>query len=61
MAALVGVRRNPSLQEFSERLLARGKPKTVALVAWMHKRLIILHAVVRDRIPWAPHHAAVLP
>jgi transposase len=61
MAALVGVRRNPILQEFYERLVARGKPKKVALVACMHKLLIILHAVVRDRTPWAPAHAAVLP
>jgi len=61
MAALVGVRRNPVLQEFYERLLAHGKPKKVALVACMHKLLIILHAVVRDHTPWSPAHAAVLP
>jgi transposase len=54
MAALVGVRHNPVLRAFYERLLARGKPKQVALIACMHKLLTILHAVLRDRTPWQP-------
>jgi transposase len=54
MAALVGVRHNPVLRTFYTQLTARGKPKQVALTAWMHKLLIILHAVVRDRTPWQP-------
>ena len=54
MAALVGVRHNPVLHAFYERLLARGKPKKVALIACMHKLLTILHAVLRDRTPWQP-------
>ena len=54
MAALVGVRHNPLLRCFYDGLLARGKPKTVALTACMHKLLTILHAVVRDRTPWQP-------
>src|SRR5262249_20226098 len=54
MAALVGVRHNPVLRAFYERLLARGKPKKVALTACMHKLLTILHAVLRDRTPWPP-------
>jgi transposase len=53
-AALVGVRHNPVLRAFSERLLERGKPKKVALTACMHKLLTILHAVPRDRTPWQP-------
>jgi transposase len=52
MAALVGVRHNPVLRAFYEVLLARGKPKKVALTACMHKLLTILHAVLRDRTPW---------
>jgi transposase len=60
MATLVGVRRNPALQAFYERLVARGKPKKVALTACMHKLLAILHAVLRDQTPWAPGHAALL-
>jgi len=54
MAALVGVRHNPILRAFSERLLAQGKPKKVALTACMHTLLTILHAVLRDRTPWQP-------
>jgi transposase len=52
MAALVGVRHNPVLRAFYERLLARGKPKKVALTACMHKLLTILHALLRDRTMW---------
>jgi transposase len=54
MAALVGVRYNPALRAFYERLLVHGKPKKVALTACMHKLLTILHAVLRDRTPWQP-------
>jgi transposase len=54
MAALVGVRRNPALRRFDDGLLARGKPKKVALIAGMHTLLTILHAVLRDRTPWQP-------
>src|SRR5262249_28757477 len=53
-AAVVAVRHNPVLPAFYERLLAAGKPKTVALTACMHKLLIIPHAVLRDGIPWQP-------
>ena len=54
MAALVGVRHNSVLRSFYEGLLARGKPKKVALTAWMHKLLTILHALLRDGTPWQP-------
>ena len=53
-ATLVGVRHNPVLRTFYERLLARGKPKKVALTACMHKLLAILPAVLRHRTPWQP-------
>src|SRR5262245_447763 len=51
-AALVGVRHHPLLRAFYDQLLARGKPKKLALIAWMHQLLIILHAVLRDRTTW---------
>jgi transposase len=60
MAALVGVRHHPVLQAFYERLVARGKPKKVALTACMHKLLTILHAVLRDQTPWSSGYAAAL-
>ncbi len=52
MGALVGVRHNPMLRTFYERLLAKGKAKKVALTACMHKLLRILNAIVRDQKPW---------
>jgi transposase len=58
MAAVVGVRHNPVLRAFYEQLLARGKPKKVALTACMHKLLTILHAVLRTRTPWQPRPLA---
>ncbi len=52
MGALVGVRHNPVLKAFYERLLAKGKAKKVALTACMHKLLRMLNAIVRDQKPW---------
>ncbi|MBD9666815.1 IS110 family transposase, partial [Variovorax sp. VRV01] len=49
---LVGTRFNPVLKAFYAALLAAGKPKKVALVACMHKLLIILNAIARTRQPW---------
>jgi len=54
MAALVGVRHNPVLRTFYQQLLARGKPKKVALIACMQKLLTILHAVLKHHTPWRP-------
>ncbi len=34
------------------KLLAAGKAKKVALVACMHKLLVILNAIARTRSPW---------
>ena len=52
VAALVGTRFNPVLKDFYAKLLAAGKPKKVALVACMHKLLIILNAIARTKQPW---------
>ena len=52
VAALVGTRFNPVLKAFYAKLLAAGKPKKVALVACMHKLLVILNAIARTRSPW---------
>jgi transposase len=59
MAALVGTRFNPVLQTVYQRLVAAGKPKKVALVACMHKLLVILNALVRDQARWDPNHGSV--
>lgn len=52
VAALVGTRFNPVLKDFYARLPAAGKPKKVALVACMHKLLVILNAIARTKSPW---------
>lgn len=52
LAALSAARCNPVIRPFYQRLLARGKPKKVALTACMHKLLIILNAMLRDQTRW---------
>jgi transposase len=52
MAALVGVRHNPVIAAFYERLLKAGKPKKVALVACIRKLLTILNAMIRSKTVW---------
>ena len=52
MAVLSAVRYNPVIKVFYERLLAKGKPKKVALVACMHKLLTILNAIMKSGKPW---------
>lgn len=60
VAALVGTRFNPVLKAFYAKLLAAGKPKKVALVACMHKLLIILNAIARTKSPWSNEIANVV-
>lgn len=52
MAALTGVRCNPVIKEFYQRLIARNKPVKVALVACMRKLLSILNIMVKTQTPW---------
>jgi transposase len=52
MAALSASRCNQTLKVFYQRLLSAGKPKMVALIAVARKILIILNAMLRDRIQW---------
>jgi transposase len=52
MCILSAIRFNPIIKAFYIRLLAAGKNKKVAMVACMHKLLIILNAIIRDRKPW---------
>lgn len=52
MAAMSAIRCNPVLTAFYKELLARGKPKMVALMAVARKLLTILNAILRDGTPW---------
>lgn len=56
MAALVASRHNPVIRCFSQRLLAAGKPKKLALVACMRKLLVILNALVKHETAWNASH-----
>lgn len=57
MAALVGVKHNPTLRSFYTRLCAAGKVFKVAITACMRKLLTILNAMVRQQRHWDPTNA----
>lgn len=57
MAALVGLKHNPVLRVFYERLRAFGKPFKVAATACMRKLLTILNAMLHQNRRWDPQHA----
>ena len=52
MATLSGIRYNPVLKAFYDRLMAKGKLPKVAITACMRKLLTILNAIVRDGSAW---------
>ena len=54
MATLVAVRRNAVLKAHYDALVARGRPKKVALIACIRRLLGILNAIVRTKTPWQP-------
>jgi transposase len=54
VATMSAVRHNPVIRAFRQRLLAKGKPKMVVMVACMRKLLTILNAILRDQRPWQP-------
>jgi transposase len=54
MPVLTGVRKNPWLRAYYQRLLARGKLPKVALVAAMRKLLVAVYTVAKQRRPFVP-------
>jgi len=54
MATLVAVRFNPQIRTFYQRLRDKGKKAKVALIAAMHKLLLILNAMLRDKKTFLP-------
>lgn len=52
MATLAAIRHNPVIHAYHERLIQRGKPPKVAIVACMRKLLTILNAMLRDHKPF---------
>jgi transposase len=61
MAALVASRHNSVIKAFYQRLLAAGKAKKVALVACMHKLLLILNAMMKKDQMWQQHDTLNTP
>jgi transposase len=57
MAALTAARCNPALKAFRQRLIAKGKPPKVAIIAVARKMLGIIIAMLRSRREWDPQHA----
>jgi|AP12_2_1047962.scaffolds.fasta_scaffold02458_4 transposase len=55
MAATSAVRSNPVIRACYQRLIERGKPHKVAMVACMRKMLTILNAMARTNTPWTPN------
>lgn len=55
MGALVATQRNPTIRAFYRQLVARGKPKKLALIACMRKLLVTLNAMVARQAPWTEH------
>jgi transposase len=54
MCALVAARTNPVFKQFYERLVARGKPKKLALAAVMRKLIVTLNAMLKTNRLWRP-------
>lgn len=52
MATLSAKKFNPTIKVFYEHLIAKGKPRKVAMVACMRKLLTILNAMVKNNEPW---------
>jgi transposase len=52
MATVSAMTHNPVIRAFHARLIAKGKPPKVAIVACMRKLLTILNAMVRDSTAW---------
>ncbi len=54
LAAMSGVRCNPTLRGFYTRLVAAGKPNRAAVTATAHQLLTILNTMARAGTTWAP-------
>lgn len=52
--AIVATKYNPFIKKFYERLLQKGKPKMVAIVACMRKLLMIAIGVLNNNAPFDP-------
>lgn len=54
MPTLVAIVHNPIIKSFYQRLLEKGKPKMLAVVACMRKMLLIIRAMLINKKPFNP-------
>lgn len=54
MPVMGAVKRNPWLKAHYDRLVARGKPKKVVLIACMRKLALAMYSVCKNRRPFEP-------
>jgi transposase len=54
MPTLVATKRNPWLRAYYQRLVARGKPRKLVVVASMRKLLTAIYSVSKSRRPFVP-------
>ncbi len=52
MAAVTASTHNPVLRPFYERLIAKGKPAKLALIAVLRRLVVFANAVIRSGQPW---------
>ncbi len=57
MAALSGIRCNPTIKAFYQRLRAAGKQAKKALTACARKLLVILNTMIKTNTPWKSKNA----
>lgn len=57
MATLSARKHNPIIAEFFDRLITNGKPYKVAMIACCRRLLVILNAMMSNRIPWDMYHS----
>jgi hypothetical protein len=55
MTTLVAIRWNPVIKAHYRQMIARGRPKKVAVIACLRRLLGMLNAILKSRSPW--HHA----
>lgn len=56
MPTLSAIKHNPFIQQFYEKLLAKGKKKMVAITACMRKLLLIAIGVLNNNSPFSKVH-----
>ncbi len=55
MTTLVAIRWNPIIRAHYRQMIARGRPKKVAIIACLRRLLGMLNAILKSKSPW--HHA----